>query len=185
MEFLKESSNKINLTNLEQFLDDLIGQNEKNFVESIPTNVEMVKKICKEIRNSDKDKWKETGIAKKVGICLKSYKINELFQKRWINSFDKNFEEKKIFRLYSIRNEGIEKKMIPYKNKYLNEFTNIFGEFSEKDGFMCGLRIYAFLATSGDEEKNNIVCRGKNSFGQLGCSDLRKKNIFQLSIITF
>ena len=179
MEFLKESSNKINLTNLEQFLDDLIDQNEKNFVESIPTNIEMVKKICKEIRNSDKDKWKETGIAKKVGICLKAYKINKLFQMRWINSFKKNLEEEKIFRLYSIGDERIKKKMIPYKNKYLNEFTNIFGEFSEKDGFWSvGLRIYAFLATSGDEEKNNIVCRGKNSFGQLGGSDLRKKTFF-------
>ena len=84
---------------------------------------ERIKKISY-IKDSQYKSYFYSAISSKDFLIrtLKSYKINGLFQKRWINSFEKNLDEEKIFNLYGIIKKNIEKQMIPYKHKYLNEF---------------------------------------------------------------
>lgn len=142
-----ESPNDIN--NLKKFIMNMHQFLDHKFLSLIPNA--KVDFICltKSIMNKDKEEWKKSCINKDVGILLKRFTLETKRQFYWENELFTNIESIISNNLYDVflqTNLTMISKDIVVKNIYGYSECHIFFVLDD----------------------NTILCKGNNSFGQLG-----------------
>jgi hypothetical protein len=150
------SKNEITISDLDKIITIWIQTLERLFPNKIPFKKKMFLDISKKLKNKDKEKWKESKISKKVGLCLKFLKKSEKEYDNWILNLEKEEEIGEKYMLYDLDHlsKYMGKTMLNLDFKYQNEVIYISGSAEN--------RCYVIL------NDGTLMCQGENGFYQLG-----------------
>jgi alpha-tubulin suppressor-like RCC1 family protein len=161
-EYLKFSNDKESLpndiSNLNKFIMNMHQFLEHKFLSLIPNAKEDFISLTKSIMNKNREEWKESGIRKEVGKLLKRFKIETRNERNWENELFNNIGlsiTDKIYNILSIQNTELK----------INETNQ-----QRVKAIYGNIDLHIFFVF----ETNTIVCKGNNTFGQLGLHNFIK-----------
>jgi len=171
-EFIKKS-NMTRISEVYEFFDNIRDHLSKNFLMSTNITKDSLLQIVRKFRSDNpKEQWNKD-IAAALGKILKLFKIRIFIEKTWLTKFSKNYNyiENNLYTLKTLINNSIKdiddtvilKEVYKIENQILStEFEEINCVSVKQVYGIPSLFIFIILAN------DNIICKGQNSFGQLG-----------------